>query len=100
MIKDYLVNFHDNTFECVDEGFGNNVPVDVVVRPEDIKIVKEDQAMIKGVVQSATFKGVHYEMIVNSGTFNWIVHSTYMSAVGSKVGLVITPADIHIMKRR
>lgn len=100
MIKDYLVKFHDREFECVDKGFGDNMPVDVVVRPEDIRIVQEEEGMIRGVVKSAIFKGVHYEMVVDSGAFNWIIHSTYMSKVGSNVGLVITPEDIHIMKRR
>ncbi len=100
MIKDYLVNFHNAEFECVDKGFGNNVPVDVVIRPEDIKIVQEDEGKIKGVVTSTIFKGVHYEMVVDTGAFKWIVHSTCMSAVGEKVGLSITPLDIHIMKKR
>ncbi|PHV71878.1 spermidine/putrescine ABC transporter ATP-binding protein [Sporanaerobium hydrogeniformans] len=100
MLKDYLVRFHDVDFECVDRGFGENMPIDVVVRPEDIKIVDKDQGMLNGLVESVTFKGVHYEMIVKSTSYSWIVHSTVMSPIGSQVGMVITPPDIHIMKRR
>ena len=100
MLKDYLVRFHDVDFECVDAGFGENTAIDVVVRPEDIKIVPQEKGMLKGSVESVTFKGVHYEMLIKSSSYSWIVHSTAMSPVGSTVGMVITPEDIHIMKRR
>lgn len=99
MIKDYLVSFHGVDFVCVDAGFGENVSVDVVIRPEDIRIVKEEEAMLKGTVESVTFKGVHYEMMVKSNNYTWAVHSTAMAPVGAKVGMVLTPEDIHIMKR-
>ncbi|MBE6021999.1 MAG: ABC transporter ATP-binding protein [Cellulosilyticum sp.] len=100
MKKDYLVNFHNVDFPCVDAGFGENVEVDVVVRPEDIKIVKVEEGMLQGMVKSVTFKGVHYEMMIVSDDFTWTVHSTAMAAEGETVGLVISPEDIHIMKRR
>ena len=100
MIQDYLVRFHQTEFQCVDFGFEENEPIDVVVRPEDIQIVSVDQGMITGVVESVTFKGVHYEMSIRSEEFLWTVHSTTMSQVGEQVGMVITPAEIHIMKRR
>ena len=100
MKKDYLVQFHNIDFPCVDAGFGENVEVDVVVRPEDIKLVKAEEGMISGVVQSVMFKGVHYEMMIQSESYTWMVHSTAMAAVGERVGLVILPEDIHIMKRR
>jgi spermidine/putrescine transport system ATP-binding protein len=100
MIKDYLVCFHQTDFECVDAGFGENAPIDVVVRPEDIQIVDKEKGMLKGKVESVTFKGVHYEMLITTGEYTWTVHSTAMSQVGQVVGMVITPADIHIMKRR
>ncbi len=100
MKKDYLVQFHHVDFPCVDAGFGENVEVDVVVRPEDIKIVKAEEGMLCGVVQSVTFKGVHYEMMIASESFTWTVHSTAMAAPGETVGMVILPEDIHIMKRR
>lgn len=100
MLKDYLVKFHDTEFECVDFGFTENEPIDVVVRPEDILIVSADKGMLTGVVEAVTFKGVHYEMSIRSKGFLWTVHSTTMSQVGQEVGMVITPAEIHIMKRR
>ncbi|MGL4738870.1 MAG: spermidine/putrescine ABC transporter ATP-binding protein [Cellulosilyticaceae bacterium] len=99
MIKDYLVKFHQTTFNCVDAGFGENTPVDVVVRPEDLRMVPVADGMITGVVKSVIFKGVHYEMIIESDEYQWIVHSTTMSPEGSTVGLSLTPEDIHIMKR-
>lgn len=100
MKKDYLVNFHNVDFPCVDAGFGDNVEVDVVVRPEDIKLVSAEEGMLQGTVKSVIFKGVHYEMMIEANHFNWTVHSTAMTNEGEKVGLVIVPEDIHIMKRR
>jgi len=100
MIKDYEVQFHNTRFECVDSGFGENIPVDVVVRPEDIQMVHAEKGMLKGKVESVTFKGVHYEMLVSTDTYMWTIHSTFMTQVGETVGMVITPVDIHIMKRR
>lgn len=100
MKKDYLVNFQGVDFKCVDAGFGNDVIVDVVVRPEDIKIVTAKEGMLTGQVESVTFKGVHYEIMVQSEGYTWMVHSTAIAHVGDKVGMVIAPEDIHIMKRR
>ncbi|MBP3887871.1 MAG: ABC transporter ATP-binding protein [Cellulosilyticum sp.] len=100
MKKDYLVNFHNVDFTCVDAGFGDNVEVDVVVRPEDIKLVPVEEGMLQGTVKSVTFKGVHYEMMIEADHFTWTVHSTQMASEGEQVGLVIMPEDIHIMKRR
>lgn len=100
MKKDYLVNFKGVDFVCVDAGFGDNVEVDVVVRPEDIKIVKAEEGMLQGMVRSVTFKGVHYEMLVEDDDYTWMVHSTAKADEGERIGLVIAPEDIHIMKRR
>lgn len=99
MQRDYLVCFAGKDFECVDRGFSGNEEVDVVVRPEDIKLVGEEQGMLKGVVQTVTFKGVHYEMMVLCDGIRWMIHSTRMEPVGTRVGLVISPDNIHIMKR-
>jgi len=99
MIKDSLVYFAEREFKCVDSGFNHNEEVDVVVRPEDIKLVPEDQGMLQGRVESVTFKGVHYEMMVRSAGYEWMIHSTVMEPVGSRVGLSIMPNDIHIMKK-
>lgn len=99
MIKDLLVEISGREFECVDKGFGEDVPVDVVIRPEDIKIISPDNAKINGVVQSVTFKGVHYEMVIEAYDFKWLVHSTKAAEVGSNVGLDFDPYDIHIMNK-
>ena len=98
MVHDELVRFSGFDFPCVDEGFGQNQPVDVVVRPEDIMIVGEDIGQVSGVVQSVLFKGVHYEMMIDVGESVFKVHSTIMQPQGSRVGLNIVPYNIHIMK--
>ena len=97
MIEDELVNFCGFDFPCVDSGFGENAPVDVVIRPEDIMIVGEDIGQLTGVVQSVLFKGVHYEMMIDTGETVFKVHSTIMQPQGSRVGLTIVPYNIHIM---
>ena len=99
MLEDNLVEMLGTQFQCVDEGFGKNEPVDVVVRPEDVMIVGEDVGMLTGTVESVLFKGVHYEMIIDTGSMKWKVHSTGMQPVGSRVGLTIMPFNIHIMRK-
>lgn len=99
MIKDFLVEFADTKFVCVDKGFGENTPVDIVIRPEDIKVVPEEEGMISGMVTSVTFKGVHYEMLVQEKDRVWMIHSTVMEPVGSHIGMVFDPESIHIMKK-
>ena len=98
MVRDELVHFSGNDFPCVDSGFGENAPVDVVVRPEDIMLVGEDIGQISGVVKSVLFKGVHYEMMIDTGETIFKVHSTVMQPQGSRVGINIVPFNIHIMK--
>ena len=97
MVRDELVNFAGVDFPCVDAGFGEDKPVDVVIRPEDIVIVGEDIGQLTGVVKSVLFKGVHYEMMIDTGEFTWKVHSTTMQPAGSRVGLSVVPFNIHIM---
>lgn len=99
MHKDYLVEFAGNNFECVDSGFGEMEPVDVVIRPEDITLTGPTDDSLNGVVETVTFKGVHYEMIIKCYSDIWLVHSTKSPKVGDIVGLNITPEDIHIMKK-
>ena len=99
MIKDELVEFLGIQFECVDTGFDENEPVDVVVRPEDVMVVGGDVGQLTGEVQSVIFKGVHYEMMVDTGSFVWKVHSTTMQPVGADVGLTVVPFNIHIMHK-
>ncbi len=98
MLHDELVSFADHDFPCVDFGFGENAPVDVVIRPEDIMIVGEDVGQMVGTITSVLFKGVHYEMMIDTGAFTFKVHSTSMQPQGSRVGLNIVPFNIHIMK--
>ncbi len=102
MIEDRKVSFIGHEFECVDEGFGSNVPVDVVIRPEDIYIVnKLDTAQFTGTVKSCTFKGVHYEMFVETDTGNEVMIQDYNAfEVGSTVGMLIRPIDIQVMKKQ
>ncbi len=99
MIEDKLVNILGTNFPCVDTGFGKNRPVDVVIRPEDIDLVKPEDGLITGRVTSLIFKGVHYEMEVMACGHEWLVHSTDLFPVGSEVGISVNPFDIQIMNK-
>ena len=99
MRKDFLVEFAGKTFECVDGGFEPNEIVDVVIRPEDIKIVPSVMGDITGIVETVIFKGVHYEMIVDACGYKWTIHSTQSEEEGSIIGMKVTPMDIHIMHK-
>jgi spermidine/putrescine transport system ATP-binding protein len=99
MRDDYLVEFCNMRFTCLDKGFTKNEPVDVVLRPEDIDIIPYEEGHIRGWVDSVTFKGVHYEFIIDVSGFKWLIQSTDYQATGTEVGLVINPEDIHIMKK-
>ncbi len=99
MHKDYLVEFAGTTFPCVDAGFGRNEIVQVVVRPEDIDVVPPIEGQITGVVKTLTFKGVHYEMVVEQAGNEWVIQSTDASQPGDIVGMQIGPDEIHIMHR-
>lgn len=99
MVKDKLVEILGTRFACVDTGFGTNQPVDVVIRPEDIDLVKPEEGTMEGIVTGLIFKGVHYEMDVMANGHEWLVHSTDMFAVGTKVGIHVDPFDIQIMHK-
>ena len=99
MIKDELVEILGAKFACVDKGFGNNRPVDVVIRPEDVDLVRPEEGTLEGVVTHLIFKGVHYEMEVTANGFEWLVHSTDMFPVGTRVGIRVDPYDIQIMNK-
>ena len=99
MIHDRLVEILGAKFDCVDEGFGNNTPVDVVIRPEDVKLVAPEEGIISGTVTHLIFKGVHYEMEVMANGFEWLVQSTRMRPVGQKVGIKVDPNNIQIMNK-
>ena len=99
MHEDKLVSFCGRKFECVDVGFGKDEPVDVVIRPEDLRVVDKDKGLLCGVVKSCIFKGVHYEMCVLANGYEFLIHSTLASEPGSEVGLTVIPFDIHIMHK-
>ena len=97
MIRDYLVQFDGFQFECVDKGFEDGEPIEVVLRPEDLDIVVPQAAKITGTVRSVTFKGVHYEILVETENRIYMVHTTDYAEVGLEVGLLFGPEDIHVM---
>ena len=99
MLDDYLVKFFGRKFQCVDKGFEKNEPVDVVIRPEDIDIVPPEQGHLCGTVTSVTFKGVHYDTIVDFYGFKWLIQTTDYCPVGSNIGIKIDPDGIHVMKK-
>ncbi len=99
MVRDKLVNILGTDFICVDTGFGENKPVDVVIRPEDVELVSPGEGIIRGVVSHLIFKGVHYEMEVQANGFEWLVHSTTMFPVGTEVGIRVAPFNIQIMNK-
>ena len=99
MHEDYLVEFFGRKFKCLDAGFAPKEPVDVVIRPEDIDIVEPDKGHLTGTVTSVTFKGVHYETIVDFKGFKWLIQTTDFYPPDSVIGIVLNPEDIHIMKK-
>ena len=99
MRRDYAVEIDGHVFECLDKGFGNDTPVDVVIRPEDVDIVPPIKGMLEGEITSVTFKGVHFEIIVDIQGFKWMIQTTDEHTVGEHVGLFIEPDAIHVMAR-
>ena len=99
MLEDCLVKFFGRQFKCVDRGFEKNEPVDVVIHPEDIDIVSADEGHLCGTVTSVTFKGVHYDTIVDFKGFKWLIQTTDYCPVGSYIGIRLNPEDIHIMHK-
>ena len=99
MLRDKRVSFSGHVFDCVDSGFELKEPVDVVVRPEDVDIVPEEKGMLKGVVTSVTFLGVHYEIIIDIGGFKWMIQTTDFVDVDERIGIYLEPDAIHVMKK-
>ena len=99
MLDDYRVEFCGREFECVDFGFEKNEEIEVVIRPEDIKMVAPEEGMLKGLVTSVVFKGVHYEIAVEENGRTWFIHNTKMAEEGTMLGMDIYPEDIHIMRK-
>ena len=99
MIKDKLVEILGVKMPCVDEGFGENTPVDIVIRPEDVELVPAEDGYMQGDVVSNIFKGVHYELEVKANGYDWMVHTTKYVEVGSHVGIKVIPFNIQVMHR-
>ena len=99
MVRDNVVKMYGKEFPCVDGGFQPNEPVDVVIRPEDVDIVPEEQGQLKGTVTSVTFKGMQYDIIVDFRGFKWLIQTTDHSPVGARIGVKIDPDGFHIMKK-
>ena len=99
MVQDRLVELCGARFECVDTGFGQMRPVDVVIRPEDVEFVKPSEAILSGVVSHVIFKGLLWEMEVEAGGFTWLVQSTSMEPVGTEVGIYVKPFNIQVMNK-
>lgn len=99
MKEDYKVEFAGREFNCVDKGFDKDEPVDVVIRPEDVKVVPRGEGMLDVTVTSVVFKGVHYEMLLEGEDFTWLVQSTKSEKEGEKVSINIFPDEIHIMHK-
>ena len=99
MRADGVVEIFNRRFQCLDKGFAKDEPVDVVIRPEDVDIVPEGQGQLKGTVTSVTFKGMQYDIIVDFDGFKWLIQTTDLSPVGSRIGIKIDPDGIHVMKK-
>ena len=99
MRADYVVEFFGRKFRCLDHGFAKDEPVDVVIRPEDVDIVPPDSGHLCGTVTSVTFKGVHYDTIVDFKGFKWLIQTTDLHRPGEYIGIRLTPNDIHVMKK-
>ena len=99
MLRDYKAKFSGQIFDCLDSGFAEGEKVDIVVRPEDVDVVPAEKGMLRGVVTSVTFKGVHYEIIVDIGGFKWMIQTTDYVAPDAVIGLYIEPDAIHVMKK-
>ncbi|MBE6968288.1 MAG: ABC transporter ATP-binding protein [Ruminococcaceae bacterium] len=99
MREDGVVEIFNRRFKCLDSGFDKDEPVDVVIRPEDVDIVAEDQGQLKGTVTNVTFKGMQYDIIVDFYGFKWLIQTTDLSPVGSRIGIKIDPDGFHVMKK-
>lgn len=99
MIQDELVSINDTKFACVDKGFGNNQPVDVVIRPEDVEIREKGQGIFPAMVTSVLFKGVHYEIFAKGIGIDWMIHTTAYHEPGSEIDIYINPFNIQIMNK-
>lgn len=99
MRADGVVEIFNRRFQCLDKGFEKDEPVDVVIRPEDVDIVDEAAGQLKGTVTNVTFKGMHYDIIVDFYGFKWLIQTTDFCPEGSHIGIKIDPDGFHVMKK-
>lgn len=99
MREDFVLEMFGKIFPCVDKGFDKDQEVDVVIRPEDVEIVRPEEGKLQGVVESLVFKGVHYEMVIRGEDFSWLAQSTIAKEVDELVGINVIPENIHIMRK-
>ncbi len=99
MVEDRVVKMYGRKFPCLDSGFAPNEPVDIVIRPEDIDIVSVEEGQLTGTVTEVTFKGMHYDIIVDFQGFKWLIQTTDYSPEGARIGVKIDPDGFHIMKK-
>ena len=98
-VRDELISIDGKEFPCVDKGFGTDKPVDVVIRPEDVKLVPPGTGEVSGVVTDVIFKGVHYEMCVDVNGREWVAHSTTSRPRGMNVDIHVHPFNIQVMNK-
>ena len=99
MLKDCLVKLQDVEIPCVDKGFGENEAVLTVIRPEDIEILPAGAGLLDGIIESVTFLGMHYEIVMNCKGINWLIHTTREFFSGDHISIQVDPNNIHIMKK-
>lgn len=99
MPADGKVRFLGKMFDCVDKGFEKDEPVDVVVRPEDVRMVAPEQGMLQATITSVVFKGIHYQILAEIGKAEIEIQSTQKKEVGERIGIAIAPDEIHVMKK-
>ena len=98
MLADYQVEFNGRVYQCVDKGFAKREPIEVVIRPEDLKLCRPEEGNIVGVVKSCIFMGANFSIEVEQGDYTWTAHSIHYAQPGDTIGLYLEPDAIHIMK--
>lgn len=99
MLEDCLVKIQGVEFKCVDKGFKEKEDVLTVIRPEDIEILKPGEGLLDGIIETVTFLGMHYEMVMTCGSTRWLIHTTKERHPGDEISIWVDPDNIHIMKK-
>ena len=99
MVEDQQVEILGAVLPYNDGVWPKGRPVDAVIRPEDVKVVAPENGYWRSRVESVVFKGVHYEIVVNCGGYQWLIHSTAAPKVDEEIGMTIDLYDLHLMKK-